>query len=777
MIIEKIDIRSFGALTDLTLEFSDTVNVIEGQNEAGKSTIAAFIKYMLFGFDGVENDSTLGERRKRINWSTGVAQGSMIVRVKEKRYLVSRSTVYGEPVGDRPTYKEDSSIIDMETGATAFGKFPAGEVFFGVSRELYENTAFIGQIGDAAINEGSVQESIENILFSASEKINNHRAMTVVGDKMEGLLHRGGHGGAIYDLVIKRDELEERLKKSKEDNKQILAKEAELHRIRTERQEAENMLNKLYELDSCYKNVMLIQTFEKLHELEEDSAKKAEAYNNFIDENTHAGYIPNEAYLSELTSARRAVNETYYALREAEDNYSKEKNAIGITHEIENAIEVVDRHGGEDRVGAKADNAKKSIVGKIALSVITALVALAAIVTEIVATGTLAGPVFRVLFGILGAGAIAGAVYLTLGVFKAKGIIASLSSDFGVSGYTDLKGKLELIKEAREKRDNMIRSTEQARKTVEAARIAYDNAKAELTRVIVRWGDEPPTSELNLFLDRLEARVLAFLERKRLLLEEKNTAELTVREIRSTLSDKNEIDIRAQVSPIKRKALATINHDEIITGIAAFKTKIVEVDRLAFGVENELVTLKARAGDPGELYSKIAVIDTRIAELKAKHKAYFIAHKSIENASADLRDEISPRLGQYATSLMSIMTDKKYSDFDVSDGLKVSFLAEDGERRTVDFLSGGTRDLAYIAVRMALIDMLFGEKPPVVFDESFAHQDNLRAKAMMKAIAHLAEDGQQSFIFTCRAREAALATELVNGAGVFTLSLPTEDIA
>ena len=200
------------------------------------------------------------------------------------------------------------------------------------------------------------------------------------------------------------------------------------------------------------------------------------------------------------------------------------------------------------------------------------------------------------------------------------------------------------------------------------------------------------------------------------------------------------------------------------------------MDRLAFGVESELVGLKSRAGDPGELYAKIALLDARIDDLKAKHKAYFVAHKSIESASDDLRDGISPRLGEYATYLMGIMTDKKYSDFDVSDGLKVSFVSDDGERRTVDFLSGGTRDIAYIAVRMALIDMLFDEKPPLVFDESFAHQDNLRAKSMMKAVAHLAEEGQQSFIFTCRAREAALATELVKGAGVFTLSSTFGDI-
>ena len=92
MIIEKIEIRSFGLLRDMTLEFAPTVNIIEGQNEAGKTTIAAFIKYMLFGFDTVENDEVLSERKKRINWETGTAEGSMVVRIKDKRYLITRST-------------------------------------------------------------------------------------------------------------------------------------------------------------------------------------------------------------------------------------------------------------------------------------------------------------------------------------------------------------------------------------------------------------------------------------------------------------------------------------------------------------------------------------------------------------------------------------------------------------------------------------------------------------------------------------------------------------
>ena len=85
MIIEKIVIKSFGLITDLTLEFSEKVNVIEGQNESGKSTIAAFIKYMLYGFDDSDSEEAISERKKRINWDTGYAQGIMYVRVRDTR--------------------------------------------------------------------------------------------------------------------------------------------------------------------------------------------------------------------------------------------------------------------------------------------------------------------------------------------------------------------------------------------------------------------------------------------------------------------------------------------------------------------------------------------------------------------------------------------------------------------------------------------------------------------------------------------------------------------
>ena len=771
MIIEKIDIKSFGPLTDMTLEFSDTVNVIEGQNEAGKSTIAAFIKYMLFGFDTKEIEGTLSERDKRINWRVGNAQGSMTVRVKDKRYYITRSTVPNDNQGQKRTYREDCSIIDLETGATAFGKVPAGEVLFGTSRELYENTAFVGQIGDAAINEGSVKQSIENILFSASEKMNSKNALEKIKDKMNILLHNEDRGGVIVDLMAKGQELEEAMEQSGEENAKVLVKETELFRIKSERAEAEAALEKYYDQDSCYRNVMLIQTFDQLHALEEECAAKNEDYNSFIAENTHSGYAPTEDYLTDIAVSRRAVNDWKRVLSEAEETYARERSAIGITKEIESAIELSDTLGKEDNIAREAKGRRIGIVKNVALAAALCLLALAAAVCEIVGVGVLGKLAMRIIIGILGVAALGGGVSFGLFALKDKKALEALASKFGVVGYDNLVGKLGVIAEARAKRDGMIRSTESAREALEKAKTNYDNAKSELTRVIVRWGDEPPVEEeLPAFLDKLEARVSAFLEKKRIKLEEKNTIELTVKEIRRTLSDKNEIDIRAQVPPLKRKSMVAINHDDIITGIAANKAKIVEQDKLAFSVENELMLLKSRSGDPGEYYTRLSATRERIDELRMKHKAYYVALKAIESASDNLRAEISPRLGEYATELMNVMTDSKYTGFDISEGLKVTFTAENGEKRSVDFFSGGTRDLAYIAVRMALVDMLYTEKPPMCFDESFAHQDNVRAGAMMKAIARLAEEGYQSFIFTCRGREALLAGEMVKNAGIFKLS-------
>ena len=766
MIIEKIVIKSFGAINDMTLEFSPKINVIEGPNEAGKSTIAAFIKYMLYGFDSSDGGEC-SERKKRISWTTGMAQGSMYVKVKDKRYLITRSTVASDN-SPRPTYKEESSIIDLETGSPAFGKMNAGDVFFKVDSSLFDNTAFIGQIGDSSFSEESVKESIENIIVSGNEKINSQRAVKSISEKMEELIHQSGNGGAIYELMRLEHEIEEKLESCNDDNRRILIKESELHKIRETKALAENKLEKLRELDSCYRNVMLIQTFDELHKLEEDAEAKNEAYNSFIAANTKADFVPDENYLTDLAVARKGVNEAYHTLGEARESYAEQRGIVGITKEIESAITRADEEGGENNILSRAAVFFKNIALGTSFTILGAIGVIAAIVLFVLAGENSTNIILPIVIGVA---SLALAGYFGFSLITNYKALKALEKNFSTTTYKDLKGKLEVIREARTRRDTLASSVENARLSLERAKERYEAQKNELIELILRWGEEPPASDLNPFLDALEEKVREYLDEKNRLFDEKVNIEITVREIRRTLADKSEVDIRAQVSPLKRKALVGINHDGIIGGISEARAVIAEQDRLAFDAENELMLLKSRAGDPGEYYSRINSVATRREELHDRHKAYYVALRAIESASDNLRRDISPRLGEYATKLMSVMTDKKYKAFAINNDLQVTFRAEDGDDKSVDFLSGGTRDLAYIAVRAALIDMLYKEKPPIIFDESFAHQDNIRARSMMKGIANLAKEGCQSFIFTCRSREGSIAKEILKSAGVYKLTV------
>ena len=55
MVILQLNIAHFGKLQDKTIALRPGMNVITGDNESGKSTIASFVRDMIYG---IEDDST-----------------------------------------------------------------------------------------------------------------------------------------------------------------------------------------------------------------------------------------------------------------------------------------------------------------------------------------------------------------------------------------------------------------------------------------------------------------------------------------------------------------------------------------------------------------------------------------------------------------------------------------------------------------------------------------------------------------------------------------------
>ena len=157
MYIESLQITSFAGIMGYELSLSDGVNIVRGDNEAGKSTVAEFIRYVLYGFNGKS------DRERYLGFSSNAVAGSIVIRDGDKRYRIERKTV-----GTKDTVE----VYDLETGSTCYdGKVP-GEVFFGMPSGLFASTAFVGQTGGSRINGKDTSELLDNLLFAADEGVN-----------------------------------------------------------------------------------------------------------------------------------------------------------------------------------------------------------------------------------------------------------------------------------------------------------------------------------------------------------------------------------------------------------------------------------------------------------------------------------------------------------------------------------------------------------------------------------------------------------------------------
>lgn len=59
MKIENLKINGFGKLEDKEIEFSNGINIIQGNNESGKSTLLKFITSMFYGTSKNKNGKIL----------------------------------------------------------------------------------------------------------------------------------------------------------------------------------------------------------------------------------------------------------------------------------------------------------------------------------------------------------------------------------------------------------------------------------------------------------------------------------------------------------------------------------------------------------------------------------------------------------------------------------------------------------------------------------------------------------------------------------------------
>ena len=95
MKLRRLEINGFGKFNDFQLQLKDGLNVVYGYNESGKSTLAAFIRAIFFGFkkDHTRTRSYKPEYDRFIPWQAAEYSGAVEYELDGKAYRVKGTLI------------------------------------------------------------------------------------------------------------------------------------------------------------------------------------------------------------------------------------------------------------------------------------------------------------------------------------------------------------------------------------------------------------------------------------------------------------------------------------------------------------------------------------------------------------------------------------------------------------------------------------------------------------------------------------------------------------
>lgn len=165
----------------------------------------------------------------------------------------------------------------------------------------------------------------------------------------------------------------------------------------------------------------------------------------------------------------------------------------------------------------------------------------------------------------------------------------------------------------------------------------------------------------------------------------------------------------------------------------------------------------AALGDTAALFAQKEQLLQRIAELEEKYAAVSAALSALCEANAQMQSRFSPQLCRLAGQYFSQLTGGKYDSLLLSSSLTAdAHEAQSGLMRSLPYLSSGAGEQLYLAVRLAMCELLLPEDCPVVLDDALVRFDDERLRT---ALALLKQQDRQILLFTCQDREQRILKE------------------
>ena len=695
---------TFGRLENKTLDLGPGLNIIEAPNEGGKSTWTALLRVMFYGLN-TRDRSPQADKRKYLPWSGSAMEGRMTLTTGSEDLTILRRTARANaPMGAfSALYTGSSEPVPWLTSANC------GEELLGVPQEVYERSAFIRQSGLTVDHSEALEQRIASLITTGEEDT----SYTAAAERLHRQLTRrraNRSTGLIPQLERECGELRNILDQMADREREI--SDCREQQARLEQREKE--LDRQLALHDTADRAREIREALSAREAWEQARKKAEALSADVQP------LPSQAELE--------------ALRGALDNLVLDEDAASdAAQEAEQAKAAWE--AAASRLSASPAPATSDLPPSPPKSgILLPLLALAA--------GVLAA-ILLSLAGSWSIGAAAGCGILLLGILA--------------------NTLLTRNRRARWEADQAVlrRRQEQEAETYTIIKEEADTAREVWQRTSVlaeaaaaRWQQslERAMAQVHTFqphaADAEDARIAVEGALARRLAAAQADREAEAAALRWELRRGSAAEDLPQT--VERPVLSRSQLQAERTANAA---RLEELRRRLHTAQGQSQAL----GDSAQLEADLAEKEEQRRSLQAEYDAISLAAQVLETSNVSLQKRFSPALGEKSAEIFTKLTQGKYNKVLLNKEL-IPSAQEKGSllpRETFQ-LSQGTADQLYLAVRLAICDLVLPQekKAPLVLDDALITFDDGRMEAALTYLVQLARE-RQILLFTCQHRETA----------------------
>ncbi|WP_302396616.1 ATP-binding protein [Eggerthella sinensis] len=702
--LQRIKIDSFGAFSNKVVgPFGPHLNVVFGQNEAGKTTLASFVGGVLFGWEEARGSRNTykpinAERAGSLFFVEDEGDGSQDERILSR-------------VRNSDGLQGDASLvadIDKETFQTMFS-LTSDEL-----RTLRNTTDVTAKLLTAGSGTGA---SPAHALATVQERLAEYTS------RAAGIEH------SIANLTAQQSDLRARMAAAAEEAERFKRQDKEFRELEPQRNELLTRLDALNTdietLAATRANVekldreidSLTDQIASLHDEEDVLVTTYCAHTSGVSELAKLGTSDERALRDQIDSLAVDEAKCEHAVDLAQDNFATSKAAY------EALLETADAQ-------AQHERSRRQRGVQVALSIVLPLGFISAGLPLFIH----GREITSLSFTAVGVGLIVFAIMLAL---------AAMVMLFRPNKEEDAKEARKqdaqwVMLQDKKKLEACLESQEafkvRARAQLDAAGLADANGSLRRSRTLLDEAKDA-RAENNLFQQRLQALV----SRRSALEESLASAKRQRRRLYERIDLRSDRTIEAVDDALAQKSQQRMGLLETSEGL-----------NRRYGELKQELSHAEHLHDFDELKLLYQQVRTRQDESAQEYARLLLARRMLESAIATWESKSQPEVYRQASRLLSLMTDGRWT--------KVSLTAEgrlqvtDAVKTTRDpvQLSLGTCQQLYLSLRIALLMTAdnVGRAVPILADDILVNFDSTRRAGAARALAELARM-RQVVLFTC----------------------------